>query len=339
MMLLLLHIEHATPRTSLLAVLLGALLAGCVALQGSASGQPRDDNEDAVVIVKPALAVDVGKNSRFTVTFNPSGSRLATVANTKNVLILDAENGKRVQEIVTDKQIFQARYLPDGKHIVATGPIGVRIWNAVTGKEVRRLSGKPHIRCDISPMGQYLAVGHMKGATVYEISTWKEAAQFVHEKGSWYSSVSFLPSGNSVATSGLRAGGVQIWDVRKGTQQKLLPVKGNRAHTVSSSPSGKFVAVAHISSVSLFDIDTGAQRWELSGLNGNVAAISRDGHHVATAGRNHDIQMRDIRDGRLLKVLRGHAAVVNSVAFAPGGQRVASCDSSGKVFLWELSRD
>jgi WD40 repeat protein len=204
------RIEHATPRKSALGILLGVLLAECLVPQGSACGQPRDDNEDAVVIVKPAWTVDVGKSSRFTVTFNQSGSRLVTVANAKSVLILDADNGKRVHEIATDKQIFQVRYLPDGKHIVATGRIGLRIWNANTGEEVRRLSEKPHIRSDISPMGQYLAVGHMKGATVYDISTWKEVARFVHDKSSWYSSVAFLPNGRSLATCGHRTSGVHI---------------------------------------------------------------------------------------------------------------------------------
>lgn len=114
----------------------------------------------------------------------------------------------------------------------------------------------------------------------------------------------------------------------------MLPVEARRSDTVSADPKSQYLAPAHSYRVSLVDVETDAQRWELEGLNGNVADISRDVRHLVSASTNDDVPLRYIHNGRLVKVLRSLAVGANCVAFAPGGQGMASSDGSGKVMLW-----
>jgi len=64
-----------------------------------------------------------------------------------------------------------------------------------------------------------------------------------------------------------------------------------------------------------------------------------DGSRLATATEDGTVRVWDPESGEELVVLRGHDAVVGSVAFSPDGARLASVAADGLVRVWTLDVD
>jgi WD40 repeat protein len=74
----------------------------------------------------------------------------------------------------------------------------------------------------------------------------------------------------------------------------------------------------------------------LRGHEGTVNDISwqRDGGLIATAGSDRTLRLWDNNSKKTIAILKGHAAAVMAVDFAPQGQLLASGDATGKIMLW-----
>jgi len=68
-----------------------------------------------------------------------------------------------------------------------------------------------------------------------------------------------------------------------------------------------------------------------------VVKYSPDGQWVAWAGSSRQVVVRNRCDGRITTYV-GHDAEVRGVAFSPDGRHIASCDRTGRVFIWDLTR-
>jgi hypothetical protein len=66
----------------------------------------------------------------------------------------------------------------------------------------------------------------------------------------------------------------------------------------------------------------------------NSAAISPDGHRLASASADHTVRLWDADTGQPLQTLTGHTNVVFGVAFSPDGHRLASASWDDTVRLW-----
>lgn len=100
--------------------------------------------------------------------------------------------------------------------------------------------------------------------------------------------------------------------------------------------------------LSLFSLDTLAQdytQWGLpegakmrlgkGRLSGNIA-YSPDGTRLAVAS-DIGIWLYDTATHQEVALLTGHVSEVNSVAFSPDGQTIASGNSAGTILLWDIT--
>ncbi len=297
------------------------------------------DDEPLREIPKSVLTIQAGKVRYATVAYSADGKQLAIINDQKTIGIHNAATGKQVRSIATTAEIMAVRFAPDGKHVVSSGRQGIRFWRLSDGKEARALGKPSHTRCSFSPMGGLLASGHMKGATIWNTTTWKEVGQFTPENRGWYSSASFHPDARRVATCGRTRAAIEIWDVTTGKIVQVVETDRKPVYTAVFSPNGRKLAGTTTASVQVFELKTGKQLFALPRQNYYVAAFSRDSRRIATASREHTINIHNANDGNELLRLKGHTNTVLHVSFSPDRKHLASVSRDGTVRIWNLSMD
>jgi WD40 repeat protein len=160
--------------------------------------------------------------------------------------------------------------------------------------------GAPIWSLAFSPGGRYLASASIPGEVwLQNVATGR--ASLLHDgPQSSARSVAFSPDGRVLAAAGSEGGKfVRMWDVRRGEEMRPLDL----------SP------------------ETGIQ---------HIAFPDR-GTVLAVAGREGVLSLWDWSQRRRLGVLSEHQATVSALAFAPGGSRLASGDSTGVVNVWNVT--
>jgi WD40 repeat protein len=105
--------------------------------------------------------------------FHPDGTRVATATGKGNITIWDINSGKAVMTLSGhSNNVNVLAYSPDGTHLASSAET-VKIWDAVSGKELRTLPTRGY-GVTFSPDGTRLATAGMDGiATVWDIATGK----------------------------------------------------------------------------------------------------------------------------------------------------------------------
>ena len=287
--------------------------------------------------------------------FSPDGSRLITGGWDQAVrvwgLVRD-EGGLRILE----KGKGEAEHIafsPNGKYLAVKKNQfeGIHLYEADTGKLVRRFPVMGRARFAFSPDGQRLTAADR----VWEVATGREVAVF---KGSLSKShgagfdVAFSPDGKRLAaTTGAKS--VIVWDAQTGEPIFTLKGHANYVYTVAFSPDGSHLASAGEEGVvKVWDAVTGQDIRTLRGCVDPIykVAYSPDGKQLAAASgtwhsiRNPgEVKIWDPDSGRELFTLRGHSEAVWGLAYSPDGSRLASSSGvhmgpeakqPGEVKLW-----
>lgn len=193
--------------------------------------------------------------------------------------------------------IWRAAFSSNGQRVVTVSKDNtVRIWDAATGKELRRL-----LRLD---------------------------------RDSDNSDAVFSPDGSRLATtSSDDKNAVRIWDTNKGTVIARLTGKkiafnssGSRAVTVSQNNIARVWDVASSKEIAV------VQHQESFAFDG--PAISGDGLRVATLSDTKTVRVWDLETRTEIGRLKGHTESVTSAVFSPDGTRVATTSEDNTVRTW-----
>jgi RNA polymerase sigma factor (sigma-70 family) len=242
-------------------------------------------------------------------------------------------------------------FSPDGKVLASVCWDTLILWDATTGKELRRLPTGPLVRFggpDFTPDGKTLALLQDSGdVSFWEVATGKcvrtVALPPATGGGPYYHSLCLSPDGKVVAVTG-DSDKVYLLDAATG---KVLHQLGSHRQTVTSlafSPDG--------TSLVLFPIKRGIQFWEVN--SGKlvrtvecpndepifVPAFSPDGRTLAF-GTPNGIVFWDIATAK--EVARLKSAEIErfgSIAFTADGKTLVSAfmgNSLGvKIHIWDL---
>jgi WD40 repeat protein len=279
----------------------------------------------------------------------------------------EPDMGRPIRTLSGHKErVTSVAYSPDGRWIATAAWDGTaRLWDAQTGKEVRRLDMAPtrdyrtaHLsRVLFSPDSEFIVVAQQAAPNEAGVIVWnRRTGEKVQEFPGGYGSVAVSPDGRLIACGGwgsgveVNTGAIRLYELAAGKPVRELRGHQSRVELLAFSPDGETViAVVGIPrpplpdgkarmgfdpwGVRAWDVATGKERrstW--NGLwNGPLLATSPDGRTVA-AGTT----LRETATGGECARLVGHTNDVCAVAFSPDGRTLGSGSMDGTVRLWDL---
>ena len=113
---------------------------------------------------------------------------------------------------------YSGCYSPDGKQFISGFSNSIKLWDTITGNELKTFSGTGWInKLDYSPDGKQIISGHENGdIKIWDASAGKEI-KTISGHISGVRSVKFYPNGKQIL-SGSRDGTVRIWDNSTGKE-------------------------------------------------------------------------------------------------------------------------
>ncbi len=249
------------------------------------------------IVIKPIKVLEGLKALAFASA--PTGSKFAVTLEDKSVRIIDAGTRQTIRTLQGHPQpCYGVAWTKDGAFI-ATGDETARIWiwNAVTGEKIKEF--RSHIR-GIEKLSFNLPHTMM-------ISTGKDDVIKVYDlkkgketlsilgKGANFYGATFHPKTNEF-TTGILGVGARIYE-----------------------PNGK-----------LDGFLTGHDDQGVWDVDYNPA-----GTRLATAGRDSNIILWDMKAKAKIQTLHGHQDWVQSVRFSPNGRYLASGSTDRSVRVWD----
>jgi WD40 repeat protein len=237
----------------------------------------------------------------FALAYSPDGRHIASAASTGNVVVLDGKTGRLERELTghaagPNKGVA---FSPDGKMLAtASWDRTVRIWNPVSGEQLRVLGGhrEPVSGVAFSPDGRWLAsAGNDRMVRIWDPHTGKELRTLPHAAA--VLAVAVSPTQPLLASAG-DDGIVRLWDTRTWTLRRELTGHAGAVRALAFSPDGSLLA-------------SGGQDWTVK-----VWRPSR---------------------GEVAFTLRGHTERVHGLAFHPDGRRLATAGYDWTVKVWDMS--
>jgi len=245
------------------------------------------------------------------IAFSPDGHTLASSSWDHTVRLWDLDKYRELRTLTGHTEdVFAVAFSPDGRTLVSGADHGddaIHVWDTDNGQLLRKLGGNAGRITSLafSPDGRILASAPTGG----DVELWNYASGQLLRKlhvGEFNSGVAFSSDGRLLAAASL-FGAVNVWDV---ASNKLL-------HSWPKDSSNCQVGAA--------------------------PAFSPDGRTLAltcqrSSPRSDVIRLWHTDNWALISQLTGTMDHINSIAFSPDGQLIASGGYDGTVRLWDVSK-
>ncbi len=265
----------------------------------------------------------VGHAARVTsVAFSPDGTRLASSAADKMIMIWDVSTGEQLITIRGHAQgVTSVAFSPDGARLAsASMDKTIRLWNASTGEHLETIRGhdEPVISITFSPRGEQLASSSRSTVRLWSASTAEPVATLHGHESEIVTSIAFSPDGAWIA-SGSHDATIRAWEASTGKQLNAT--------------------------IRIWDASTGKQLNMFRSRQESVSSVAffpPGGHRLATGSMDRTIMIWDTTSGEEVAELRGggrwRGSPIQCICLSPDGSRIAAgCSVDNKIRIWDTT--
>jgi WD40 repeat protein len=276
--------------------------------------------------------------------FSPDGTKLFSGSADKSIRVWQMADGAPVGRIDTPQPVQALAVLGAGERLASGGGDNtIRIWTTPTAaaRSLAGLTGAATAMA-LSPDKKLLAVATAEGPIqVFDLASGQIAKTLAGHAGA-VTGLRFQANGARLVSGGADKT-LRVWDVASG--QPLAKIEGFTTSVDSAAlhPSGNQAASGTLDGqIATWKLDVPAPRamGAADEAPATVAAVSRDGKWLATAGLaggKPAILVRDAASGAIAKTLVGHEAAVTAVAFSNDATKLVSGSQDKTARIWNLA--
>ena len=303
------------------------------------------------------------------VAYSRDGQTLASASSDKTIKLWDVKTGNLLQTLEGhSNQVWSVAYSPDGQTLASgSDDKTIKLWNVNTGKLLQTLKSHSNWVYSVaySPDSQTVASGsNDKTIKLWNVRTGK-LLQTLKGHSSWVTSVAYSPDGQTLANaSGDNT--IKLWDVKTGNLLQTFKGHSNSVVSVAYSPDGQTLASGSWDkTIKIWQIPASISKAPVQQPQAQVSQpvvstppsqyviglialfllitpglvilsqiLSQIYYNLYTPSPTSIANLPS--DISLEKTLEGHSDSVNSVAYSPDGQTLASGSNDETIKVWNV---
>lgn len=283
------------------------------------------------------------RNIKPSVALSSDGGTLATVGGDNLISLWDVQSGEQLNELRGHSyQVTSLTYSRDGTRIASSSFVDrcIKLWDAKTGNELLSVpTGNYPTQVAFSQDDTRIVAYVPPAIRVWDTETGDELISYDAPRSSGFALAS---NGARMVFTGSKSRLFDLSDVG------LTILRGHVGEISSFAvgPHGnRLVSASDNGTIKLWDLGKKAEVASLRGDRGSVlsaatrvnsVAFSPTGELFASAGTDTTVKMWAAENGKLLKTLKGHGNIVESVSFSADGKQLLS-SAHATIFIWDAA--
>ncbi|WP_372368674.1 protein kinase [Candidatus Uabimicrobium sp. HlEnr_7] len=250
------------------------------------------------------------------IAFLPDSSGIISTAEDRTIRIWDTNTGRVKQTLKTNESIYKLSCSPDGKKLAGSSRKSVYLWNAKTGKPIRKYNGhKKDITClTFDRTSNFICSGDKNKKILVWTLTNSQPKYTLKKHSAQITNIHYSRKQDYIySISSDRS--LRLWNLRSGKLVRSFDKHSTEVTAMAFSKDETLLASIAGKNVYLWDAQSGQKLAQLTGHKSWVKdiAFSTDNKYLISSSSDKTVKLWSVRSKRNVATLEGHNDQVLSV--------------------------